>query len=166
MVVEHFGTVIARPVIPVCPNPSYATEWLGIDVTADPAPLLGLSPEELARAFSRPETPAVPHPHERDAARRFAGPARSQALSRSKYCGRCPRADAALAHRYRLFRALEPRGKVANDGRSPRPLKREPSRFDRNRRLNKDYENLADILATFGPLAACVAVTSAMGHGR
>jgi len=26
-----------------------------------------------------------------------------------------------------------------------------PSRFDCNRRLNKDYENLADILATFSP---------------
>jgi exodeoxyribonuclease-1 len=52
LVVEHFGVAVTRPVVPICPNPDYPTEWLGLDVSVDPAPLLGLSPEELARAFA------------------------------------------------------------------------------------------------------------------
>jgi len=58
LVVEHFGTVIARPVIPVCPNPGYETEWLGIDVTADPASLLCLPPE--LRISGRSGSTAMP----------------------------------------------------------------------------------------------------------
>jgi exodeoxyribonuclease-1 len=53
IVVEHFGTAVARPVVPICPNPEYPTEWLAIDVTSDPAALLGLGTEDLANAFAQ-----------------------------------------------------------------------------------------------------------------
>jgi exodeoxyribonuclease-1 len=53
IVVEHFGTAIARPIVPICPNPEYPTEWLAIDVTSDPAVLLGLSSDDLANAFAQ-----------------------------------------------------------------------------------------------------------------
>jgi exodeoxyribonuclease-1 len=53
IVVEHFGTAVARPVVPICPNPEYPTEWLAIDVTSDPAVLLGLSSDDLAAVFTQ-----------------------------------------------------------------------------------------------------------------
>lgn len=53
IVVEHFGTAVARPVVPVCPNPEYPTEWFGIDVTSDPAVLLSLNNEDLANALAQ-----------------------------------------------------------------------------------------------------------------
>jgi exodeoxyribonuclease-1 len=53
ILVEHFGATIARPVAPICANSDYAAEWLGIDLSTDPMPILGLSPEELASAFAR-----------------------------------------------------------------------------------------------------------------
>ncbi|HEY1430280.1 MAG TPA: hypothetical protein VGF39_01395, partial [Stellaceae bacterium] len=37
----------ARAVAPIGRNPGYSNEWLGLDLSEDPAPLFGLPPEEL-----------------------------------------------------------------------------------------------------------------------
>jgi exodeoxyribonuclease I len=57
VVIEYFfGTAIAKPVLPICANPDYLTEWLAIDLTRDPLPLLGMSPEALGAALAGPRS--------------------------------------------------------------------------------------------------------------
>jgi exonuclease I len=53
LVAEHFGAPFVRPVVPICSNPDYPAEWLGIDISADPGLIVGLSPEGLAATFAQ-----------------------------------------------------------------------------------------------------------------
>jgi exodeoxyribonuclease-1 len=60
LVVKRNG---ARPVAPLGPNPDRPNEWLGLDLSADPTPLLNLPVAELAeqrRRFCRIRTNAMP----------------------------------------------------------------------------------------------------------
>jgi exodeoxyribonuclease-1 len=57
IVLLHFGVAIAKPVLPICPNPDYPAQWLAIDLTGDPTPLLRMDPQALAVALSAPRSP-------------------------------------------------------------------------------------------------------------
>jgi exodeoxyribonuclease-1 len=52
VVIQHFGVAIAKPVLPICSNPDYPAEWLAINLTRGPAPLLGMSADEFGAALS------------------------------------------------------------------------------------------------------------------
>ena len=57
VVIEYFfGTAVAKPVLPICANPDYSSEWLAIDLTRDPLPLLEMSPEALGAALAGPRS--------------------------------------------------------------------------------------------------------------
>jgi exodeoxyribonuclease-1 len=57
VVIQHFGVAIAKPVLPICPNPDYPAEWLAIDLSRDPTQLLGLSAEALGLVLSDSRSP-------------------------------------------------------------------------------------------------------------
>jgi exodeoxyribonuclease-1 len=57
VVILHFGSGIGKPVLPICSNPEYPAQWLAIDLTRDPTPLLQMNPEALATALSLPRSP-------------------------------------------------------------------------------------------------------------
>jgi exodeoxyribonuclease-1 len=57
IIILHFGVPVAKPVLPICPNPANPVQWLAIDLTRDPASLLRMDPKALAAALSAPRSP-------------------------------------------------------------------------------------------------------------
>jgi exodeoxyribonuclease-1 len=57
VVILHFGVAVAKPVLPVCANPDYPAQWLAIDLSYDPSPLLGMDPLALAATLAVPHSP-------------------------------------------------------------------------------------------------------------
>src|SRR5215472_16640649 len=57
VVILHFGVAVAKPVLPICANPDYPAQWLTIDLSRDPSPLLAMDPPALATTLAVPRSP-------------------------------------------------------------------------------------------------------------